>query len=218
MTFSVSEDLDISRAYDRWAASYDTDSNATRDLDAIIVRRSAPDATGRDVLEVGCGTGKNTAWLAERARSLVAMDFSQGMLDLARKRIVTGNVAFVRHDVRDAWPIANAAVDLVIGNLILEHVDDVRPVVSEAARVLRSAGALFICELHPYRQLRGGQAHFRDAATGDIVYVAAFVHSTSDYVNAGIDAGLSLERLGEWYDDGVTDGPPRLLSATFRKP
>jgi ubiquinone/menaquinone biosynthesis C-methylase UbiE len=206
---------DVSRAYDRWATTYDSDANATRDLDAIVVRDAAPDPANLDVLELGCGTGKNTVWLAERARSVVAMDFSRGMLDVARRRLSHANTAFLQHDVRARWPIADASFDLVIGNLILEHVADVASVFDEASRVLRTGGRLFVCELHPYRQLRGGQAHFTDVATGDTVYVAAHVHSSSDYVNAGIRAGLTLERLGEWDDDAAS--VPRLLSVTFRR-
>ena len=178
---------DVAGAYDRWAASYDDAPNATRDLDAAVVRAAPLAVDGRDVLELGCGTGKNTAWLAERARRVVAMDFSAGMLDAARRRVRSDTVRFVQHDVTEAWPVAAATVDVVIGNLVLEHVRDVAPVFAEAARVLRAGGRLFACELHPFRQLRGGQAHFTDAATGETVHVPAFTHAVSDYVNANDD-------------------------------
>ncbi|HEY9229734.1 MAG TPA: class I SAM-dependent methyltransferase, partial [Gemmatimonadaceae bacterium] len=135
-------DDDVARAYDRWAATYDTDANATRDLDATIVRASAPDPTAGDVLELGCGTGKNTVWLAERGRRVVAMDFSQGMLDVARRRVAGDNVHFVRQDVRTRWSAEDASFDVVIGNLILEHVDNVSFVFAEAARVIRPGGTL----------------------------------------------------------------------------
>ena len=69
----------LASTYDRWAASYDADKNATRDLDAVIVRRAPLDLADRDVLELGCGTGKNTVWFAEHARSVIALDFSEAM-------------------------------------------------------------------------------------------------------------------------------------------
>src|SRR4051812_24516774 len=71
---------EVAGAYDRWAASYDADKNATRDLDALVMRRSPIALEGRDVLELGCGTGKNTSFLAEHAKSVLAMDFSEGMI------------------------------------------------------------------------------------------------------------------------------------------
>jgi malonyl-CoA O-methyltransferase len=197
---------------------YDDEPNATRDLDAVVVRRAPLRLRGRDVLEIGCGTGKNTQWLAEHARSVLALDFSEGMLAAARRRIAAPNVAFVRHDARDPWPLGDAAVEVVIGNLVLEHVADLAPIYAEAARVLRPGGQLFLCELHPERQRRGAQAHFIDGETGAAVRVPACFHSAGDYLSAGHAAGLTLVELGEWRDPGATDDvPPRLLSVLFAR-
>jgi malonyl-CoA O-methyltransferase len=210
---------DVSQAYDRWAASYDDDRNATRDLDASVVRDAGLDLAGLDVLELGSGTGKNTVFLAQHARRVIAMDFSARMLARARARLDAPNVDYLQHDVRDPWPIPNDSMDVVIGNLVLEHVQDLRPVCAEAARVLRPGGKAFFCELHPFRQSRGGQAHFTDAHTGETVHVLAHVHTVSEYVNAGITAGLIVRQLGEHVDAGATaDVPPRLLSVLFERP
>jgi len=160
---------DVAQAYDRWSRRYDDDHNATRDLDARVVRQSPLHLGGARVLELGCGTGKNSEWLAAQARELVALDFSPGMLDVARRRVSAAHVRFVEHDITRAWPVEAASVDVVVGNLVLEHLPDLQPVFSEAARVLRPGGELFLCELHPYRQLRGGQAHFEDAETNETV-------------------------------------------------
>ena len=206
----------IANAYDRWAEAYDTDVNATRDLDAVILRRLAPDIEGLDVVELGCGTGKNTVWLAQHARHVTAMDFSPGMLAVARTR-VGGNVSFSQHDIRMSWPLTRASVDVVIGTLVLEHVESVTSVFAEAARVLRPGGRLFFCELHPFRQMRGGQAHFTDPSTGKTVYVEAFVHSVSEYLMGGVAAGLILEGVGEWLGEDDEGAPPRLFSVLFRK-
>jgi malonyl-CoA O-methyltransferase len=210
---------DVARAYDRWAAQYDDDRNTTRDLDAAVVRRAPLRLAGRDVLELGCGTGKNTVWLANEARQVHAFDFSDGMLAAARRRVQAPNVRFVQQDVRMAWPLAAASVDVVVGNLVLEHVRDLAPIHAEAARVLRPGGQLFLCELHPFRQLRGGQAHFVDPVSGETVHVPAFTHSTSEYVNGGLAAGLVLRELGEWLEPGApAEMPPRLLALLFERP
>jgi ubiquinone/menaquinone biosynthesis C-methylase UbiE len=211
---------DVARAYDRWSASYDADRNLTRDLDAEVVRRAPLGVDGAEVLELGCGTGKNTVWLAERARSVVAMDFSAGMLARARERLPgNSHVRLVEHDITVHWPLADGCIDVVVGNLVLEHVADLDPLYLEAARVLRPGGRLWLCELHPERQRRGGQAHFFDGDSGDVVRVAAYVHSVAEYVNGGIGAGLVLRALGEWLEPGAPSGsPPRLLSVLFVRP
>jgi malonyl-CoA O-methyltransferase len=205
---------DVARAYDRWASSYDTDQNATRDLDALVLRASGLPVHGSDVLEIGCGTGKNTVWLAERARSLTAMDFSDGMIALAQARVAEAPmpVSFVRHDVREPWPIPPESVDVVVGNLVLEHVQDVADVFREAARALRPGGVAFFCELHPDRQARGGQAQFSDEVTGERVFVTAYPHTVEEFSRAARDAGLEILALASHVEVDAAPGvPPRLL-------
>lgn len=212
------ERTDVAALYNRWASSYDADKNTTRDLDAMVMRRVPVHIQDLDVLELGSGTGKNTEFLAAHARSVIAMDVSEGMIARAHQRIPTSNVKFVRHDVRDSWPVPPASVDAVVANLILEHVHDLAPVFFEAARVLRPAGQFFFCELHPYRQLAGAQAHFIDPDSGETVQITAHVHTVSEYVNGAIEAGFSLRSLGEWTeDDAPADSPPRLISLLLER-
>ena len=204
---------EIARAYDRWSRTYDTDANTTRDLDAEVLRRSSLAIDGRDVLELGCGTGKNTVWLAERARRITAMDFSPGMLEVAHGRIPPDRVTLIQHDVRERWPFEDASFDLVVGNLLLEHLQNVATVFAEAARVLRPGGVMYMCELHPYRQLRGGQAHFTDEWSGEVVFAPAFQHTIAEYVNAAVAGGLTVQRLDEWTETNASSPAiPRLLS------
>jgi ubiquinone/menaquinone biosynthesis C-methylase UbiE len=215
---SANAGADVAQAYDRWSRRYDDDHNATRDLDARVVRQSPLHVAGARVLELGCGTGKNSEWLVAQARTLVALDFSPGMLDVARRRVRSERARFVEHDITRRWPVELSSVDLVVGNLVLEHVRDLGPIYVEAARVLRPGGELFFCELHPYRQLRGGQAHFEDEDTNEIVPVTAFRHSVSEYVNGGLAAGFTLRALGEHVEEGASaDAAPRLLSVLFER-
>lgn len=201
---------DVEAAYDRWAAVYDADRNPTRDLNASALRQQDFDLEGRAVLEVGCGTGLNTAWLAERAGPVTGVDVSQGMLARARERISSPRVQFVTADLTAPWPFGDRAFDLVVANLVLEHVQDLDHVFGEARRVLQPGGRLYVGELHPYRQLQGAQARFQDAGSGCEVRVPAFVHTVSESVNGAIGAGFAVARLDEWQADG--DGVPRLLT------
>ncbi|GAP65927.1 methyltransferase [Mizugakiibacter sediminis] len=220
MTLPASDEPgDVAGAYDHWSQVYDADENPTRDLDAAMLRRLDFDLRDRDVLEIGCGTGKNTVWLAERARSVVAMDFSAGMLAQARRRIAAPHVRFVHHDVREPWPVADGSADFAIGNLVLEHVEALDGVFAETARALRDGGECYFCELHPYRQLLGKQARFVHPETGETVRVAAFPHDVSDYVNAAIRAGLRIVAAHEWRDEAPAATPaiPRLFALRCRR-
>jgi malonyl-CoA O-methyltransferase len=214
----VGHETDIAAAYDRWAATYDTDPNRTRELAAEVLRKLDLALIERDLVEIGCGTGLNTEWLATQAASITALDFSEEMLRHAATRIQDPKARLLQHDVRTTWPLADDAADVIVAMLILEHVEHLELVLAEAARVLRPNGKLFICELHPMRQLMGGQAQFSNTQTGERELVPAFLHNVSDFVNVGLAAGFEVRRLDEWRDPGSdSNSIPRLLSLLLTK-
>jgi malonyl-CoA O-methyltransferase len=208
-------------AYDAWAATYDAQDNDTRDLDAAVLREAGLPFEGEMVVELGPGTGKNTRYFAAHARSVLALDLSPGMLARARELVLDAHVSFVEHDITLPWPVASGRAGIVAGNLVLEHVADLRPVFVEGCRVLRPGGLMFVCELHPYRQLRGVQARFRSGQ--EWVPVEAYPHTVAEYVNTALASGFELVRLDEWQDGScgplpASAGEPRLLSLLFRRP
>ena len=81
--------------YGRWARQYDVNINPTRDLDKIVTIKSLSGINFSNVLEIGCGTGKNTEWLITRADSLVGLDFSKNMLALAKRKVMSDKVTFI---------------------------------------------------------------------------------------------------------------------------
>jgi malonyl-CoA O-methyltransferase len=208
----------VAAAYDQWAEVYDHDANRTRDRAGLVLRRARLGLRGRDVLEIGCGTGRNTEWLVAQGARVVALDVSAEMIRRAQARLGSSAARFVRHDVRSPWPLRDRSVDCVIVALVLEHVEDVSAVFAECGRVVRTGGEMWLCELHPIRQLQGSVAEFTHPRTGEPVRVAAFPHDTAEYVGAGMQAGFSLVEMGEWRDPGAARvAPPRLLSLQFRR-
>jgi glyoxylase I family protein len=207
-------------AYAHWAASYEEDENPTRDLDAAVLRQLLPDLAGKDVLELGCGTGKNTPALAARARSVTALDFSEAMLARARTRALAG-VTLVCHDLRGPLPFSGASFDFVTCDLVLEHLPELSPLFAEIARVLRPGGELLVIELHPFRQLAGKSARFTLPDHGSIP-VEAHLHAVSEYFAATAAAELRITHVGEWRNGAVALGRgatelPRLMSLRARR-
>lgn len=203
--------MHVADAYTAWSATYDADANRTRDLDADVTRGALGARRVRSLLEIGCGTGKNTALYAGIADRVLAVDFSAGMLATARRKIDAPNVRFAHADLTARWPCDDASVDLVACNLVLEHVEHLPPVFAEAARCLGAGGAFFVSELHPFRQYEGTQARFVDAGD-ETVHVPAFVHHVSDFLDAAAHAGLSVVALREWWHADDVNRPPRLLT------
>ena len=209
--------MTIDAAYSRWAASYDTDPNATRDLDQSATANVLESLRVGLTIEAGCGTGKNTPLLARISTSVLALDFSPGMLARARERVRASHVRYEQVDLLAPWPCADASAALVSCNLVLEHIEHLQPVFRQAARALSPGGRFFVSELHPCRQYLGSQARFVDEK-GETTRIPAYLHHVSDFTRAGLAAGLQIERLDEWWPADEAQQPPRLLTLLFRAP
>src|ERR687894_900398 len=120
------ENSDIAASYDLWADTYDIDPNRTRELAGEVLRQCDLRLVGRDVLEIGCGTGRNTLWLGERAENVLALDISEGMLRQAKARVQSPRVRFLQHDIRSPWPSADGSADVVIAMRSEEHTSELQ--------------------------------------------------------------------------------------------
>lgn len=206
----------ISTDYDDWSNTYDFDRNRTRDLDRTALQETFAAARFDIIVELGCGTGKNSTFLSTRAQQLLALDFSVGMLEKARKKVTIDHVSFVEADLTRKWPVESGFADLVTANLVLEHIRDLTAIFCEAAQCLKSGGLFYVSELHPVQQYAGKQAVF---SRGDTVRrIPAFIHHISDYMDAASTAGLQLRNLREWWNQGDSKhAAPRLISFLFAR-
>ena len=200
--------------YNDWADQYDNNINPTRDLDKVVTQESLSDLNFSNVLELGCGSGKNTEWLITKADKLIGIDFSSRMLELARKKISSKNVSFICADLNEKWPVNNNSFDLATINLTLEHIKILDHIFNSLFIKLRKGGKCFVCELHPEKQLAGSKARFQ--ANGTEIVLDVFQHSELDYVQSAEKVGFSLLAKKDWYDD--EKDLPRLISFLFEKP
>ncbi len=207
--------MNIQQAYTDWSATYDEDRNLTRDLDETVVKEMLAHLRSNSTLEIGCGTGKNTALLAQISRQVSAMDFSTGMIAKAQEKFSFDNVSFTVADISQSWQFADQSFDLIVCNLVLEHIADLSFVFAEASRVLREGGHFFVSELHPSRQYLGTRARFQ--RNHETTQIPAFVHDLSDFVGAGEANRLALSGMKEWWHPEDQNKPPRLVSFMFRK-
>jgi ubiquinone/menaquinone biosynthesis C-methylase UbiE len=134
--------MSVREAYNRWAEQYDDNRNRTRDLNMQCLRRADLPLAGARVFEAGCGTGLNTEFMVGQGARVVAMDFSEAMLERARARVGHADVRFEVGDITRRWPAEDASCDLVVVTLVLEHVEDLAPVFAQARRVLAEGGLL----------------------------------------------------------------------------
>ena len=116
--------MNVQQSYNNWAEQYDTNNNKTRDLEAIALRKTLGNISFNSVLEVGCGTGKNTMWLMEKANHVTAIDLSDEMLAKAKEKINSANVHFLQADIKNEWTFTNQVYDVISFSLVLEHIEN----------------------------------------------------------------------------------------------
>ena len=207
--------MGIQDAYNEWSGIYDTNINLTRDLDSTLTYNLLADQQFDHILELGCGTGKNTQFFVQIGRNVHALDFSQGMIEKAKEKVRADNVRFSMADLTKQWPCEDNAYDLISCNLVLEHIPDLAHIFSEAARVLRSGGKFLINELHPFKQYQGTKARFERA--DETIEVDVFVHHISDFTNAALKNEFKVGHFNEYWHAEDSHKPPRLASFIFEK-
>ncbi len=205
--------MDTKQAYNAWALQYDTNTNKTRDLEATALRNTLHDIPFDSVLEIGCGTGKNTEWLITKANAITAVDLSDEMLARAKEKITSPKVHFIQADITVPWTFAGTHYDLISFSLVLEHIHNLDHVFSEASKSLKPCGHIYIGELHPFKQYSGTKARF-DTEAGTQV-VECFDHHISDFIIAAKKHGLKPVGLEEYFDDNNRNEIPRILVLMF---
>lgn len=116
------------------------------ELEASFVQRFG---TGREVLEVGCGTGLVLSRIARFAKHAKGLDLSPGMLEKARARgldVTLGSATEL--------PFPDCSFDVTCSFKVLAHVPDLEKALSEMARVTRPGG-MVLAELYNPQSFRG---------------------------------------------------------------
>ena len=210
-------DTNVQSVYNQWADSYDEIDNKTRDLDKTATQMMLGDIINlsASVLEWGCGTGKNTAWLLKNVRLLIAIDFSEKMLNRAKEKYAAPHLHYKVADIREQWQFKNQSFTLITCNLILEHVHDLDFVFSEAMRVLQPNGYFFISELHPFKQYKGSKARFE--MNNELISPDCYTHHISEFFTSAVTKGFNCTEIKEWFDNDDRQSTPRLISFLFKK-
>jgi ubiquinone/menaquinone biosynthesis C-methylase UbiE len=133
------------------------DELVTKDFDVYhrkrldpILDRFASEIEGRELLDVGCGTAVVGLAAATRGFTVIGLDHSPKVLDVAREKAQTAGLAerisFVVGDVA-ALPFTDDRFDVVTCQQMLHHLPEMRPCLTELARVLRPGGRFYIADV-----------------------------------------------------------------------
>jgi SAM-dependent methyltransferase len=156
MRFKGNSDQSSARYWDDLAGLYQKETRISTDdfhygplLPGDSTLRLIPDVTGFQCLEIGCGAGQNSIFLAKKGATCVAIDISEEQLAHGRKLAAAENVAVdFRRVSMDAMSDLGL-FDLIHSTYALPFSADPQKVIADAAAMLRPGGTFLLTTGHP---------------------------------------------------------------------
>jgi len=138
--YQVEHGAEISARPDAWGAWRHPESEL----------RVLPPVADRDLLELGCGAGQWSVWLAGRGARVTGLDLSERQLAHARAAAAAAGAALALVQASaESLPFADRSFDLLLSDHGALSWGDPDRTLPEAARVLRPGGWLVFCVTAP---------------------------------------------------------------------
>lgn len=185
-----------------------------------------PPVKDKQVLDAGCGPGVYSEWLVKHGATVLAIDVSPKMVELARKRL--GNKVEIRQaDLGKPLDfLEDKTFDIVLSPLVLDYVKDWHSLFTEFARILKRAGLFIFSVEHPFPKMWPTEERVRPPThywttelievewTGVGVVVPSYRRPLQAMITPLNAAGFVVERIIEPLP---TDECRRLHPATYEE-
>lgn len=150
-------------------------------------------------IEMGCGKGRNSIWLAQQGVEMEAFDFSSVAIEEAKKRMLAAAVStalhFRVHDATELWPFENESFDFAIDCFASTDIDSLSGRTfarDELRRILKPNGYLFV-----YTLSTDDTFHQEMRKTSPAVEKNSFLHPT----NGKFEKVFDEEELKTFYQN-----------------
>jgi malonyl-CoA O-methyltransferase len=185
------------------AATYDArlSGNPVPLVETTATLTALPDVTGRQVLDIGCGTGRYALQLARMGAAFVTgADLCVEMLQQARRKADRGELSdlcqWVQGDLLDSLPLPEDTYHTIVCAMTLSFLAHPAPAFRTFARLLAPGGTLVLSDLHPMRVYT--QRFLRFAAVNGAEWrIRRYPHPLSIYITAAQENSLTFEHLAE---------------------
>lgn len=171
------------------------------------------------ILDAGCGEGYLSRILAGKGAEVVAVDYSQKMLEIARKRTPDGyNITYYYGNCEALHVLERETFDIVVSNMVLQDLKEYEKAIKEMYRLLVKGGGCVFSILHPCFSAPGSEwvkdengqkmywkvdNYFKEIPfeqpwpQGAEKRVLQFHRTLTSYFRTITEAGFILERLAE---------------------
>lgn len=190
--------------FDQVSTHYDRTNNVLSMGNAALWRVATTKAVGpragETILDVAAGTGTSSASLAKNGASVVAADFSEGMIEVGRRRQADNPfVRFVQADAMEL-PFDDDQFDAVTISFGLRNIVDPKKALAEFYRVTKPGGRVVICEFSqpPASIVRTGYSAYLRFGMPVLAKVASSNPAAYEYLMDSIEAWPSQPVLADW--------------------
>jgi demethylmenaquinone methyltransferase / 2-methoxy-6-polyprenyl-1,4-benzoquinol methylase len=191
----------VSGMFDRVAARYDR-ANAVMSagnsaLWRIATTRAVDPKPGERILDIAAGTGTSSASLARTGATVVAVDFSPGMIAEGRQR--HPQIEFVEADA-ERLPFGDDEFDAVTISFGLRNVEHPEVALAEMYRVMKPGGRLVVCEFSkpPHPLARGAYDLYLRRLLPIVGAVSGSAPDSYEYLSRTIDTWPDQATLSQW--------------------
>lgn len=191
--------VDVNKLYKKWSKFYDRGDNLIVDLEPKHAWKIIGSVKGKDVLDLGCGTGRYATTLAKKGARVTAIDFSGPMIKKAKEKSkkIKNKIKFEKSDIQNYKP--KKKFDIIISMLVLDHIKDLKKVVNVIDKGSKIGTKVIISNIHPlvlYRNLdkktNKSLGHFFPGVVSDQYY-----HSLEEYIDLFHKKGFVLTKEKE---------------------
>ncbi|MCU1560186.1 MAG: bifunctional demethylmenaquinone methyltransferase/2-methoxy-6-polyprenyl,4-benzoquinol methylase [Mycetocola sp.] len=190
--------------FDQVSTHYDR-TNAVMSVGNDVLWRVATTRTidphpGDRILDLAAGTGTSSAFLAKSGATVVAADFSPGMIEVGRKKYGrVRNMQFVEADATNL-PFSDNEFDATTISFGLRNVVEPKKAIAEMFRVTKPGGHLVICEFStpPNPVMKGLYDFYLKRVTPVLVKFSSSNPDAYDYLNDSIQAWPGQGELASW--------------------
>lgn len=141
--------LSAAAGYDQIAGQYD---KKQKYLDSFEKGRLLPllgRVAGKEILDIGAGTGRLAIQLARAGAMVTALDVSSSMLDKLKQK-APSKIKLVVGDAENL-PFADNSFDLMVAAFLIVHLKDPRYFLDQAYRALKDGGRLLLTNINQKR-------------------------------------------------------------------
>jgi ubiquinone/menaquinone biosynthesis C-methylase UbiE len=147
--------------FEQMAKRYDTEDRM--ELAKVIVKEVRPElrnSKSKSLIDYGSGTGLISLELSDLVNSILLVDSSKQMLDVAKAKIshkeIT-NSKVLHTDFTQVTPELKA--DIVLMSLVLLHIPDTKKILQELFNILNSGGKLIIIDFDKNNKINHPNVH-----------------------------------------------------------